>query len=122
MNIALFGYGKMGQAIEKIATDRGHQIVLKVSSSDDIYTLQNCDVAIDFSLPSTAVANISACINSNIPHSGYLSINFQGDALYHHPCVYIRKKACHSSVPSCAGVDSELGVVIHTGVQISYHV
>ena len=29
MNIALIGYGKMGKAIEAIASERGHQIVLK---------------------------------------------------------------------------------------------
>ena len=30
MNIALLGYGKMGKAIEEVALERGHQIVLKV--------------------------------------------------------------------------------------------
>jgi 4-hydroxy-tetrahydrodipicolinate reductase len=30
MNIALLGYGKMGKIIEKIATDRKHNIVLKI--------------------------------------------------------------------------------------------
>ena len=34
MNIAIIGYGKMGKTIEKIAEDRGHQIVLKISSSN----------------------------------------------------------------------------------------
>ena len=67
MNIALLGYGKMGKAIEAIATERGHTIVLKVSSATEDYTLDQVDVAIDFSLPSTAVANISACINTNVP-------------------------------------------------------
>ena len=67
MNIALLGYGKMGKAIEKIALDRGHQVLLKVSSSTQNYTLDQIDVAIDFSLPSTAVANISACLNANVP-------------------------------------------------------
>ena len=31
MNIAIIGYGKMGKAIEEIAIQRGHKIVLKVS-------------------------------------------------------------------------------------------
>jgi 4-hydroxy-tetrahydrodipicolinate reductase len=31
MKIALIGYGKMGQAIEAIALQRGHEVVLKVS-------------------------------------------------------------------------------------------
>lgn len=67
MNIALLGYGKMGKAIETIAIERGHKILLKVSSATKNYTLENIDVAIDFSLPSTALANISECINNNIP-------------------------------------------------------
>ncbi|MEH6538060.1 MAG: 4-hydroxy-tetrahydrodipicolinate reductase [Psychroserpens sp.] len=67
MNIALLGYGKMGKAIETIAIERGHNILLKVSSSSENYTLDTIDVAIDFSLPSSAVANISKCINSGIP-------------------------------------------------------
>ncbi|WP_299226319.1 4-hydroxy-tetrahydrodipicolinate reductase [uncultured Psychroserpens sp.] len=67
MNIALLGYGKMGKAIERIALKRGHQIVLKVSSDTSAYTLDNIDVAIDFSLPSSAVENISKCILQNTP-------------------------------------------------------
>ena len=30
MKIALIGYGKMGKAIEDIAVNRGHEIVLKI--------------------------------------------------------------------------------------------
>lgn len=67
MNIALIGYGKMGQAIETIAVERGHSILLKVSSTTGDYTLDNIDVAIDFSLPTTAVKNISKCLNNNVP-------------------------------------------------------
>ncbi|MCK8481442.1 4-hydroxy-tetrahydrodipicolinate reductase [Psychroserpens algicola] len=67
MNIALLGYGKMGKAIEKIAVDRGHQIILKVSSTTENFSLDAIDVAIDFSLPTTAVANISECIKNNVP-------------------------------------------------------
>ena len=56
MKIALLGYGKMGKTIEKIALERGHTIVLKVDKDDTNYDLSEADVAIDFSLPSTAVA------------------------------------------------------------------
>jgi len=34
MNIALIGYGKMGKAIEEIALERGHSIVLKVNDEN----------------------------------------------------------------------------------------
>ncbi|MCD2258753.1 4-hydroxy-tetrahydrodipicolinate reductase [Psychroserpens luteolus] len=67
MNIGLLGYGKMGKAIEKIALERGHDITLKVSSSTKDFTLDSIDVAIDFSLPSTAVTNITKCFNANVP-------------------------------------------------------
>lgn len=33
MKIALLGYGKMGQVIERIALERGHEIVLKKTNS-----------------------------------------------------------------------------------------
>jgi len=67
MQIALLGYGKMGKVIERIALERGHTIVLKKSSSSTFEGLQNADVAIDFSIPDTAVAHITECINNNIP-------------------------------------------------------
>jgi 4-hydroxy-tetrahydrodipicolinate reductase len=67
MKIALLGYGKMGKVIEKIALERGHEIVLKKSSNSSYTGLENADVAIDFSVPTSAVANISECFNSGIP-------------------------------------------------------
>lgn len=67
MNIALLGYGRMGQAIEKIAKDRGHNIVLTVDKNDTEYDITKADVAIDFSIPTVAFNNISKCINNNVP-------------------------------------------------------
>ncbi len=67
MKIALLGYGKMGKVIEKIALERGHEIVLKKTSANSYNGLENADVAIDFSIPNAAVANITACLNKNIP-------------------------------------------------------
>ena len=67
MKIALLGYGKMGQAIEKIAKQRGHTIVLKTTSKDKDYNLSNVDVAIDFSVPTSAVENISQCLKQDVP-------------------------------------------------------
>lgn len=66
MKIALLGYGRMGKEIEKIALQRGHQIVLKVSDNSD-YDITKADVAIDFSVPNAAFHNISKCIRYNIP-------------------------------------------------------
>jgi 4-hydroxy-tetrahydrodipicolinate reductase len=67
MKIALLGYGKMGKVIEKIALERGHEIVLRKSSSDNFDGITNADVAIDFSVPSSAVNHISKCLNQNVP-------------------------------------------------------
>ena len=67
MKIALLGYGKMGKVIEKIALERGHEIVLKKSLEDNFSGLENADVAIDFSVPNSAMCNIITCFDTNIP-------------------------------------------------------
>lgn len=67
MKIALLGYGRMGKAIEKIAVDRGHVIVLKVDENTQEYDISLADVAIDFSIPSSAFDNITNCFNNNVP-------------------------------------------------------
>ncbi|AEW87249.1 4-hydroxy-tetrahydrodipicolinate reductase [Flavobacterium columnare NBRC 100251 = ATCC 23463] len=67
MKIALLGYGKMGKVIEKIALERGHEIILKKSSQDPFDGLEKADVAIDFSVPTSAVTNITTCFEKNIP-------------------------------------------------------
>ena len=67
MKIALLGYGKMGQVIERIALERGHEIVLKKDETNTFEGLSNADVAIDFSVPTAAVDNISSCFHANVP-------------------------------------------------------
>jgi 4-hydroxy-tetrahydrodipicolinate reductase len=67
MKIALLGYGKMGKVIEKIALERGHEIILRKNEGDSFSGLENATVAIDFSAPTAAVCNISECLNTNIP-------------------------------------------------------
>jgi 4-hydroxy-tetrahydrodipicolinate reductase len=71
MKLALIGYGKMGKAIEEIAVDRGHKIVLKITSQNkaDLSStnLKKADVAIEFSQPQTAVENIITCLDSGTP-------------------------------------------------------
>ncbi|MEO6148558.1 MAG: 4-hydroxy-tetrahydrodipicolinate reductase [Mucilaginibacter sp.] len=71
MKIALLGYGKMGRIIEKIATDRKHEIVLKIDY-DNLHeltaeNLQKADVAIDFTMPASVLNNIDACFNAGVP-------------------------------------------------------
>lgn len=71
MKIALLGYGKMGQIIERFAIERGHEIVLKISIDNledlNATNLSKADVAIDFSAPSAAVDNIYKCFEAQVP-------------------------------------------------------
>lgn len=67
MKIALLGYGKMGKVIERIALEREHEIVLKKTEENSFDGLLDADVAIDFSVPTAAVQNISECLHHNIP-------------------------------------------------------
>jgi len=71
MKIALIGYGKMGKEIEKIAVDRGHEIVLKIDITNQedltIRNLQKADVAIEFTIPTLAVNNYKLCFEAGIP-------------------------------------------------------
>ena len=66
MKIALLGYGRMGKEIEKIALQRGHEVVLKISEKQD-YNIKMADVAIDFSIPSAAFENITNCFRNGVP-------------------------------------------------------
>ena len=71
MKIALLGYGKMGRTIDTLATAAGDEIVLRVGSANtaDLTAdkLRRADVAIDFSLPTTAFANVSAGLRAGVP-------------------------------------------------------
>lgn len=67
MKIALLGYGKMGKTIEKLASEKGHEIVFKKASSFEEGYLMNADVAIDFSSPQNAVENITQALEATIP-------------------------------------------------------
>ncbi|MCE3227065.1 MAG: dihydrodipicolinate reductase [Bacteroidetes bacterium] len=71
MNIALFGYGKMGKEIEAIAQKRGHTIVLHVEKDNvDLLTaadLKKADVAIEFTTPHTVTDNIKRCFDAGLP-------------------------------------------------------
>lgn len=59
MKIALIGYGKMGQMIEKIALCRGHTIVARMDSNEwDMNALQNADICIEFTQPDCVLKNI----------------------------------------------------------------
>ena len=66
MRIALLGYGRMGKAIEEIAIERGHEIVIRKDVDPIDLDLSIADAAIDFSHPSAAFNNIKDCIDSKV--------------------------------------------------------
>ena len=71
MKIALLGYGKMGKAIEAIALNEGDEIVLKIDANNTNAltpeALTKADVAIEFSRPESAFANIKLCLENRVP-------------------------------------------------------
>ena len=66
MKIALLGYGRMGKAIEEIALERGHEIVIRKDVDPIDVNLSLADAAIDFSHPTAAFDNIKDCIDSKV--------------------------------------------------------
>jgi len=70
LKIALIGYGKMGKAIEGIAIERGHEIVLRIDAENteelNNENLQQADVAIEFTNPDSAIKNITQCFDAGI--------------------------------------------------------
>ena len=67
MKIALLGYGKMGKTIERLTTERGHEIIFRITENVRDYDLKKADVAIDFSVPDAAYQNITACFEQQVP-------------------------------------------------------
>jgi len=71
MKIILIGYGKMGKAIEQIALERGHTIAGKIDVNNrgemEALPSEAVDVAIEFSAPEAAYANIKMCLENGWP-------------------------------------------------------
>lgn len=67
MRIALFGYGKMGKMIEKLAQDRNHEIIARIDVGSESVPYDQMDVAIDFSTPDSAFDNITNCFKNSVP-------------------------------------------------------
>lgn len=70
MNIAIIGYGRMGQTIEGIAKKRGHKIVavVDVDNQNEINQLKDMDtdVAIEFTQPESAYDNITTILKQGV--------------------------------------------------------
>ena len=71
MKIALVGYGKMGHIIERIALERGHEVVSKVDVDNqeefESEAFASADVAIEFTVPAKAVENYRKAWAAGVP-------------------------------------------------------
>ncbi len=71
MKIALIGYGKMGRAIDGLATAAGDEVILRIDQDnpEDLSPerLSRAEVAIEFSRPEAAFGNIRACLAAGVP-------------------------------------------------------
>lgn len=71
MKIALIGYGKMGHAIEEIAQQRGHQVILRfdINNQEEFTTdnLKKAELAIEFTNPHSAFENLTKCLEAGTP-------------------------------------------------------
>ena len=70
MKVALLGYGKMGKTIEEVLLNRAHIVCLRQdgeATSEDVEALKTADIAIDFSVPTSALQNIENCFNVDVP-------------------------------------------------------
>lgn len=71
MNIGLLGYGKMGKAIEQIALQRGHNIVVAIGIENledrTVENIKKADVIIEFTGPESAFDNLKFCFDAGVP-------------------------------------------------------
>lgn len=72
MDIALIGFGKMGQCIDQMAQEKGHRITSRLSrrtemSLEDAQAFAKSDAAIDFSAPGCVLSHLELCLSHRIP-------------------------------------------------------
>lgn len=67
MKIGIVGYGKMGQLIERLAIADGHTVASIIRRGDPFGGLLGCDVAIEFTEPSSAASNLIEIGSLGVP-------------------------------------------------------
>ena len=67
MKLAIVGYGKMGKLIEQLAPEYGFTVHACVDVDDDLAKAAGADVAIEFTTPEAAVANIEKLAALKVP-------------------------------------------------------
>lgn len=65
--LTLIGYGKMGKLIDALAPEYGFEVASRINSSSGDRSFPGVDVAIDFSTPESAPANLKALADARVP-------------------------------------------------------
>ena len=73
-SIAIIGDGKMGQAIRQLAAEKGWNVAAMLGERESANgggitasSLGNADVAVEFTQPDAAVANVTASLRAGVP-------------------------------------------------------
>jgi 4-hydroxy-tetrahydrodipicolinate reductase len=64
--LAIVGYGKMGRLIDQLAPEYGFTVTARVDVNRD-ESLQEADVAVEFSVPASVVSNVAKIAELGIP-------------------------------------------------------
>lgn len=69
LRVAVIGDGKMGRAVQQVVEASGASVVAVLGRGGSINSesLRNADVAIEFTEPQSAAANVKACIDAGCP-------------------------------------------------------
>lgn len=70
LRIALLGYGRMGRLVATLAAGAGHDVAVRLTSTDEPVAperLRGCDVAVDFSVAEAVEAHVEACLEVGVP-------------------------------------------------------
>ncbi|HET9947888.1 MAG TPA: dihydrodipicolinate reductase C-terminal domain-containing protein [Longimicrobiales bacterium] len=71
--IAILGMGRMGREVEALALERGMDVVARLDERETadragaLAALAEADVAVEFTTPAAAVANIELCLEARVP-------------------------------------------------------
>ena len=76
MKIILLGYGKMGHEVEKIALQRGHEILARIDNEEDWTSFENSETQ--------KLRNSSHC--NRVQHSSNSFRQYQTLFRHEHPC------------------------------------
>ncbi|MGI8508632.1 MAG: 4-hydroxy-tetrahydrodipicolinate reductase [Gemmatimonadaceae bacterium] len=69
LRVAIIGRGKMGRAVQQVVDASGANVVAVLGRDTriDSETLRGADVAIEFTEPQSAAANVKACVDAGCP-------------------------------------------------------